>query len=71
VAILNQLVQRGWINENGVKNLWQDMKQFNQSVLLPSGAKMFRDKDGNIGVYGYSWDRSDLNPYTQYQLKGE
>lgn len=69
VAILWELFNRGWINQNGVRNIWEDMKQGIGDVTLPTGAKMFRDKLGNIGVYSYAYDMSDIKPYRKYALK--
>lgn len=68
LAILNELVQRRWIDQGAVKNLWQDLKELH-SVLLVTGAKLFRDREGNIGVGAYAWNHSDIAPYMQYQLK--
>jgi hypothetical protein len=48
--------------------LWQDLKELH-SVLLVTGAKLFRDREGNIGVGAYAWNHSDIAPYMQYQLK--
>jgi hypothetical protein len=66
--ILRKLEQLGWINQNGVWNLWDDLK-CGQSVLLPTGAKLFRDMSGNLGVYGYAFDQRDIDIYRQYQLE--
>ena len=69
VAILRQLELRGWINHNGVLNCWFNLKELRDPVLLPTGAKMFRDREGNIGVYGYAFDYADIEPYRIYQLE--
>ena len=66
VAILRQLQL---IDEDEVKNLWINLKSQWDSILLPTGAKLFRDREGNIGVYSYAWDRSDITPYRVYEIQ--
>lgn len=68
VTILKGLLDRGWINMNGLLQIWQDLK-WGDSCLLPTGAKMFRNKQGYIGIYGYSQDKSDIAPYYIYKME--
>ncbi len=68
-AILRELEQRGWLNHNGVKASWLGLKEQLDPILLPTGAKMFRTRSGDIGIYGYAHDYADIAPYREYQLQ--
>lgn len=69
LLLLDELFNRGMIRD--VKIGWYQLKVFGNSLLLPTGAKLFRDSEGRIGIYGYAFDMSDLKPYRKYSLGGE
>lgn len=67
LELLRMVEQRQY--EHGmVVGMWWSLKT-GVSILLPTGAKLFRDNDGNMGIYGYAWDNSDIDPYRQYELR--
>lgn len=62
LAILRELV-----GQSAATGLWYTLK-VGCEVVLSTGAKLCRDENGNFFVFGYAWDKSDVNPYEQYKL---
>ncbi len=57
-------------NFGGECAVWQALKD-GVSFLLATGAKLHRDRDGDIVIYGYAWDFHDVSDYRKYQIPQE
>ncbi len=69
MEILDTMVALNILSPDDKWATWNDLKANYSDVLLPTGAKLFRDRDGNMGIYGYAYDGSDVEMYLKFKLE--